>query len=1461
MHKVFAGSAFALLGATLVMMIVDQDREWRRYQLQAEELRYKKLQSELQDVNTTSFQNQLAKAEAAVQAADEALKAQSAERDRLQTELGTLNGEVQLLERDVKFQNAGVGVARANLDIAVRDGQPTADLQAIFDRQDALARQMLAELEVKKAARDAVKNKLADLTKAYDDALAAKAELQQEVDRINEQIALLRPGGFAGAKRAFKRWPIINGFNPEIRIIQDWIPDLKQQLGMARVARFDRCRTCHVHIDRFATGNVPEFPAGHPDVDGYEQPFSSHPRPDVYVTATSPHPLEKFGCTSCHEGDGSGTSFQTAEHTPVDPVRAKEWAEEHHWHSNHFWEYPMHPKQFVESGCLRCHHSVIELGINEKFGPTAPKLFEGYNLIKDFGCFGCHDINGFDGPKAIGPDLRLEPQTEEEAAKIAADPNQVAGKMRKVGPSLRHIGAKTTGEFIAYWTEEPKRFRPNTRMPQFFGLSNQDDHLAGLLQPVELAGVAAFLMDRTQPLKLMQPREGYVPDAERGKRLFSRRGCLACHSHDDPEFAGIKADFGPNLTKVHEKIKPGPEGFNWVYTWVRDPERHHARTRMPNLFLEPEGEGEAHVDAAADIAAFLLQGGPREFPQLTLPGTYLGEVTAAVTDPAEVDRLRLTGPGGLRVVEVLPGSPIQRVPPAGEGTKQRPGVIPGDVLLSYNGTALSTPEQLRQLEAQTASGTTVTIGISRNGEQAEITPVISTPLEDLTRLYLRKQMTAEEVDATLARGIMSRKRGVVGADGTLEFSFQDIPAQQLKGDEIELVRQEGDPETLDPAAREKRMLLYVGRRTVSRYGCFGCHDIPGYEEARPIGTTMQDWGRKDTSKLAPEHIEEYLHHHGEPDGSSTHERVAKAQQRVLDAMATGGEVNHTDEMAAFFYESLAHHGRAGFFWQKLRDPRSYDYEKIETKGWDERLRMPKFPFTEAQIESIATFVLGLVADPPPESYLYRPEGAAFARIEGERLLEQYNCTACHVLEMPGFRYETDVRGLIGMTRKELVDWFATNADAITSGTITQDMLAQRAAADGTAPSTEAVQPAEFQSALQTFVLNSEVLLDGQLDDVPDVKTGLVTHLAQLAKSEQAKDLEAWLDEHKEVLIVDRLADLDLAEAVRLSLHVKPPVRHGAPLEKIDGPAPIEVHGLVFAEPDPEETDPEFREYAFDLWENMEVGGRYKLTLNNRLIFQERSVQEAMPGRGGDFAHWLVPQLKDNEMAGDQNKSWQAAPPPLYKEGVKVQTPWLFRFLKNPDRLRHTTVLRMPRFNMSDAEAQALANYFAAIDGAEFPYQRIVPQEPGYLAAQQAEFQAAHPESTDDYLGAGWKVLNAPLCVKCHAVGGQPFVVTDPANQIRGPNLDRVEQRLRPDWLRLWIAKPSTITSYTSMPSNFKRGSEIFPELFDGDPERQTEGIVGALLNYYNLLEKYGPTAYQPPEDAAAPDTTTGASGN
>ena len=40
----------------------------------------------------------------------------------------------------------------------------------------------------------------------------------------------------------------------------------------------------------------------------------------------------------------------------------------------------------------------------------------------------------------------------------------------------------------------------------------------------------------------------------------------------------------------------------------------------------------------------------------------------------------------------------------------------------------------------------------------------------------------------------------------------------------------------------------MGRKSISKYGCSGCHDIPGFEDAKPIGTGLADWARKTPEK-------------------------------------------------------------------------------------------------------------------------------------------------------------------------------------------------------------------------------------------------------------------------------------------------------------------------------------------------------------------------------------------------------------------------------------------------------------------------------------------------------------------------------------------------------------------------------------------------------------------------------------
>ena len=336
---------------------------------------------------------------------------------------------------------------------------------------------------------------------------------------------------------------------------------------------------------------------------GLPQPYSSHPRLDLFVGSLSPHPATTFGCTICHEGQGSATEFRFASHTPDTPADRARWRREHGWFWNPDWDFPMLPKRFLQSGCLKCHPDVTDLEPSRRFpDPPAQKLLAGYQLVRRYGCFGCHEIRGIsESLDRTGPDMRLEPNYHEAAQALVSDagltPEQRAlaqqlavqpdradlrrrlvaavssrgagqggdsaqenrlqaasakaiallatehanpGTMRKVGPSLRSVAHRLDAAILESIVRRPRDFRPDSRMPQLFGL---DEHLQGKtremtrrLEAVEVRAIREYLLSVSQPIEPLPVPPTVTektPSAERGKRLFSMHGCLACHKHSD----------------------------------------------------------------------------------------------------------------------------------------------------------------------------------------------------------------------------------------------------------------------------------------------------------------------------------------------------------------------------------------------------------------------------------------------------------------------------------------------------------------------------------------------------------------------------------------------------------------------------------------------------------------------------------------------------------------------------------------------------------------------------------------------------------------------------------------------------------------------------------------------------------------------------------------------------------------
>src|SRR5260221_38604 len=147
------------------------------------------------------------------------------------------------------------------------------------------------------------------------------------------------------------------------------------ELHFIRVPKMDRCQTCHLAIDKKG-------------YEKYPQPFTTHPDLATYLGSNSPHPLDRIGCTVCHEGMGQSVSFRDAAHMPSNEKQKEEWEKKYHWEQPHLWDYPMLPVKMTEASCAKCHRQNV-------YVPKADPLNAAYATVETAGCFACHKTKGF----------------------------------------------------------------------------------------------------------------------------------------------------------------------------------------------------------------------------------------------------------------------------------------------------------------------------------------------------------------------------------------------------------------------------------------------------------------------------------------------------------------------------------------------------------------------------------------------------------------------------------------------------------------------------------------------------------------------------------------------------------------------------------------------------------------------------------------------------------------------------------------------------------------------------------------------------------------------------------------------------------------------------------------------------------------------------------------------------------
>ena len=552
LNVVFAASSLFVLFSTVWMVWDDYDREWKNYQRQFSQLEMEVTRLGLEQAQADVDQTQLAELTAARQTAGQQAAANADQVAELESQLAEVERQLFVATQNFQFFKANYDVDRYAFEVGREEAHAEhPDEEVEFEGEDEIAAQhqewvaLGLGVEALDAQREELRDQIGVINADVDTLDEQLGELTGETDRLRGLVSDLQPSLI---EDYLLNAPMLDFMAPTLTVRQVITPNMIDDVNFTRVAKMDRCQTCHLAIDRVG-------------YEEYPQPFRTHPNLDAYVGSGSPHPVESTGCTVCHEGMGQSISFVDVAHSPSSPEQIAQWEEDYDWEESHLWDYPMLPTNMTEASCAKCHKE-------ETFIPEATNLNLAYGMYERAGCYACHTTRGFQD-------------------------------LRKPGPNLTKIASKLDEQWVADWIRDPRAIKASTWMPRVWYNSNTDTPEYDVRNEVEIDAVVAYLFANSEDhdLAVPSPTPG---DAANGQQIVESVGCLACHITGDEsrEEAGPRRTFGQPLQSVGNKTS-----FEWLFDWVRDPRHYSAETYMPDLRLTDR--------EVADVATYLsgLTGG------------------------------------------------------------------------------------------------------------------------------------------------------------------------------------------------------------------------------------------------------------------------------------------------------------------------------------------------------------------------------------------------------------------------------------------------------------------------------------------------------------------------------------------------------------------------------------------------------------------------------------------------------------------------------------------------------------------------------------------------------------------------------------------------------------------------------------------------------------------------------------
>lgn len=542
LRVIFFVASMVLVGTT-VWALWDEAvsrRPWIEYQIAFNQLEYQMVQKELGEtrarLNQPEIHAKLETLREELRWAEEAKK--GPDYRKAVREVERQKAAYADISQELRFTRSELDEAFYWRDKAKHGGKDPSNELAAVKRLQEQERILEPQVNAAKRTLEEAQNR----AKAYDRRIQ---EIRDRTKEITTEVLLLE-----------RRLEGIKTRSLEVK--QVVVEGLDKNEFDVFILRVDRCQTCHLGIDRTGFENAPP-------------PFQTHPEREALL---GKHPVDQFGCSVCHEGQGTALDYEKLVDGRIPDV-PHGFGREYGGSPNVLWDFPLLRGELVQSSCRKCHLERSEFITPVKKGEDAkvewvdlaPTLTKGIATFEILGCHGCHPAQGFTG-------------------------------LPKVGPNLTRVGNKVEPAWLIQWVQDPQSYLPHTRMPNF---SLSKEHATA---------IAAYLLDKSEPDPPVPGRFDRNASPEKGKEIFERVGCLGCHAirslyeEKGPRtFAVgklIGRDFAPDLSNIAMKIKD-PE---WIFRWLKNPSAMRPRTPMPSLRLTDE-------DASA-LTAFLMTLGERQ---------------------------------------------------------------------------------------------------------------------------------------------------------------------------------------------------------------------------------------------------------------------------------------------------------------------------------------------------------------------------------------------------------------------------------------------------------------------------------------------------------------------------------------------------------------------------------------------------------------------------------------------------------------------------------------------------------------------------------------------------------------------------------------------------------------------------------------------------------------------------------